>query len=204
MSRIENMLTEILTWIRVGNLQQLRNLLAQELDSSEKMRIFELTDGIKSQQEVASLTGVSRSTISYYWQKWYGLGILTTSNLRKGRMKKIVSLDEVAIAPYRGQKVEEKQITFQPQDLKEILDNQTMFTTNQELADFAYGILPMPNQNAFFLPRNELIDGIIKTFKDSDHMKQALFMQALERRAYEKKDTQFKRFFEAWEKQIRT
>lgn len=200
-SRIEKLLEDIRIWIRIGNLRQLRDMLVQELDSYEKMRIFELTDGTRSQKEIASRTKVSRSTISYYWQKWSGLGILTTSKQRKGRMKKIVTLDEVGITVRRAE-VEEPEIVFQPKDLRKILSNPRMFPDFRDLESFAYNILQPPREVSSHISLEELIENIIETFEESDHMKQALFMQALERRAHEKKDTQFQRYFEAWEKHI--
>jgi len=199
-SKIEKLLEDIIIWIKVGNLKLLHNMLTQELDTQEKKRIFELTDGINTQQEIASSVKISRSTISYYWQKWYGLGILTQSS-RPGRMKKIVSLDEVGLSPPRvSEKAKEPEITFQPEDLKKILNSNELFPTNQELADFSNNILQGPKE--VYLSRGELVNGIMKAFEDSDSLKRALFMQALERKASLAGDTQFRKYFEEWERQI--
>jgi len=201
-SRIEKLLEEIIVWTKVGNLKSLRDILAQELDSQEKMRIFELTDGINTQQEIASRVKISRSTISYYWQKWYRLGILTHS-ARAGRMKKIVSLEEVGINPPRaGEKPKESEVLFQPQDLRKILNSPEMFSTNQELADFSYNIFPDLKGGELPSSREKLIDSVLKAFEDSDNLKRALFMQALERRASLSGDPQFRKYFEEWEKRI--
>jgi hypothetical protein len=79
-----------------------------------------------------------------------------------------------------------------------------MFHDVQELSGFARSILVLPlgHDLSSYASMDELTDNIIEAFKQSDHIKQALFMQALERRADEKKDSQFQKYFEAWEKQI--
>ena len=209
--RIEKLLSEIVNWLRIANLPRLRDLFLQELDSEEKMVIFELTDGVKSQKEIASKVRVSRRSVSYYWQKWYGLGILIPSDKRKGRMKKIVSLSQVGITtPRIAETIKESEVIFKPRDLKRILGNRKMFPSSIELMGLALDILPStknlsPMRREELLDsdaREELIDTIIQIFKESDKMTQSIFMQALERRAHEKKDTQFRKYFEAWEKQI--
>jgi biotin operon repressor len=155
------------------------------MDSTENIRIFESTEGMKSQQEIASLTKLGRSTVQYYWQKWQGLGLVVESDRRKGRMKQILSLDEAGITVPRTGKREESELTFQPQDLKEILGNSKIFSNTYELAKFASDILPNFPESTVFLPRpmENVIQDVIQAFENSDRMKQALFMQALERRA---------------------
>lgn len=206
-TRIENIektLREILNWLKVANIPQLRDTLIQELDSDEKKRVYELTDGVKSQYEIESLTKISRRMVSYYWQKWYGLGLLVTSDKRKGRMQRLVSLDEVGISvPGRlGRQTELPELEFQPKDLKKILSNLRIFRDTSELAAFAFRIFQQPPTDINHLTREELVDVILETFEASDRMKQSLFMQALERRSLERQGTEFKKFFEAWEKQI--
>ena len=79
LSRIEDLLKQAVLWIKIGNLRSLRELLVAELDSKEKMMVYELSDGINTQQEIANRAGVSRSTVSYNWQKWLGLGLVAES-----------------------------------------------------------------------------------------------------------------------------
>jgi hypothetical protein len=202
--QIENILREILNWIRVGNIPLLRDTLLRELDTDEKKKVYELTNGIRSQSEIESLAKVSRRMVSYYWQKWYGLGILVMSDRRKGRMQKIVSLDEVGISvPMRtGKQYEEPEIEFRPKDLEKILGDSRIFSDLQQLIAFAFNILPQPPTDVLRMTRQELVDMIINIFEQSDRMKQNLFMQALERRALDRQTTEFRKFFEAWERQI--
>ena len=205
-SNIEKLLGEIIVWLKIGNWEQLHDILYAELDTAERAKIYELTDGINSQKDIASLSRVSRSLVAYYWQKWLGLGILVPSKERRGRMKKIVSLSEVGITPPRIKgKGKEAEVIFKPEDLGRILVDKKMFPTSHELATFAIDILPTAGGArlmAYTGNNKQLAAYIIDAFRKSDRMKQALFMQALERRAHEKKETQFRIFFETWEKHI--
>jgi hypothetical protein len=200
----ERILREILNWIKVGNIPLLRETLIRELDTDEKKKVYELTDGTRSQYEIELLSKVTRRMVSYYWQKWYGLGILVPSEWRKGRMQKIVSLEEVGLSvPLRtGKRAEETEIEFRPEDLKKILEDPRFFADPTQLKDFAFSILPPPQVETLRVTRQELIDLVIKIFEQGDRMKQRLFMQALERRALDRQSTEFRKFFEAWERQI--
>jgi DNA-binding transcriptional ArsR family regulator len=200
---IEKTLREVLNWLKVANIPQLRETLTRELDSEDKKLVYELTDGIRSQYEIESITKVSRRMVSYYWQKWYGLGLLVTSEKRKGRMQRIVSLDEVGIGvPSRpGKQTILSETEFEPKDLKKILSSEKVFPEAADLYNFARDILqPMgfPSSTS----RSELVDTIARAFEQSDQMKKNLFIQALERRTLEKESTEFKKFFDAWEEQI--
>jgi hypothetical protein len=204
LTHIENTIKEILNWIKLGNKPLLREILIRELDSDEKKRVYELTDGNRSQIEIEVLTKVSRRMVGYYWQKWYGLGILVPSDRRKGRMQKIVSLDEIAInVTLTSDKQEETSETeFQSKNLKDVLNNQRIFPNTSQLIDFALSILPPPLRAYQNLSHQDLIEEIIDTFEKADKMKQNLFLQALERRAVERQNTEFSKFFDAWARQI--
>lgn len=204
--RIEYYLREILTWLKLSNLDRIREILLKELNTSERMMIYDLTDGKRTQQEISKMTNVSRRMISYYWQKWYGLGILTQDSKREGRMKKLLSLDEVGISSPNIQQKEEPQLTFKSEDLVNILKNEKIFPNTIEIENFARSVLLTPeNENliAGNKSREELANIIFDVFENSNHLKQAMFMQALERLASEKKDTQFKKFFDFWQEHIR-
>ncbi len=100
-----------------------------------------------------------------------------------------------------------KEIEFQAKDLQSVLGNLTLFPTSSELKKFAENILnpSMPFQITYPDSRDFLINQIINAFQNSDRMKQALFIQALEECAAsrELKDTQFLRFLEGWESNIK-
>lgn len=59
--------------------EEIKTLLNAELDSAEKRKVYDLTDGIKSVREIAELTGVNISSISRWSQRWEKLGIIVES-----------------------------------------------------------------------------------------------------------------------------
>ena len=72
-------------------------MLNVELDSDAKKLVYENTDGVNGLDELAGISGAPRKTIHNWWQKWFRLGLAIESETRKGRMMKIVSLDDVGI-----------------------------------------------------------------------------------------------------------
>jgi len=94
---IDRTLKEILKWTRFANISKLKEILEAELDSDEKKLAYENTDGVNGLKEVATASGAPLTTVANWWQKWYRLGLVTESEERKGRMMKIVSLDDVGI-----------------------------------------------------------------------------------------------------------
>jgi hypothetical protein len=94
---IDRTLKEILKWTRFANIAKLREVLQVELDSDEKKLAFENSDGVNGLKELSEISGAPQDTIYGWWQKWFRLGFVTESEARKGRMMKIVSLDDVGI-----------------------------------------------------------------------------------------------------------
>ncbi len=90
-------LKEILKWTRFANISKLKESLEKELNNDEKKLAYENSDGAKKLDEVAVASGAPRDTIYGWWQKWSRLGLVTESETRKGRMLKIVSLEDVGI-----------------------------------------------------------------------------------------------------------
>lgn len=199
--RIERTLKEILSWIKLANKPTLKSILLQELDSDEKKKVYELTDGFRSQNDIESQTKVTRRMVGYYWQKWYSLGILIMSDQRKGRMQKIAQLDEVGITVTASER-DTDLIEFRPRYLKNILANERIFPERQQLADFAASVLRLEKSSIYNLTKEDLIEAIINTFEHSDRVMQSSFMQALESRTRDIQSSEFNKYFQAWEKQI--
>lgn len=198
---IERTLRDILSWIKLANKPTLKSILLQELDSDEKKKVYELTDGFRSQYDIESQTKVTRRMVGYYWQKWYSLGVLVTSDQRKGRMQKIASLDEVGIAMIAPERDTES-IESRPRYLKNILANERIFPDRNQLIDFAANILKFERLSIENLTKEDLIERIINSFEQSDRAMQSSFMQALESRTRNLQSSEFNKFFQAWEKQI--
>lgn len=94
---IDRTLQEILHWTRFANISKLVETLEKELDTAEKRLAYDRTDGMNGVREVSVASGTPMRTVANWWQKWFHLGLATESETHKGRMKKIVSLDDVGI-----------------------------------------------------------------------------------------------------------
>lgn len=93
----QKMLLDIARWLRFQNIGKLKEVLLAELDTDEKKLAFENTDGERGIEEVSRGSGAPQDTTYGWWKKWFNLGILETSETRKGRLRKICSLEEVGI-----------------------------------------------------------------------------------------------------------
>lgn len=95
---IEQKLDQLLKWTRFAGMQQLRTILTQNLETDTEMLVYELSDGERTTREIARLAGVgSNATITNYWRKWSKVGIAEPSEKRRGRYKRICSLEEVGL-----------------------------------------------------------------------------------------------------------
>lgn len=95
---IEGKLDQLLKWTRFAGMQQLRTILNQNLTTDTEMLIYELSDSERTTREIANIVGVgSNATIASYWKRWSRLGIVEPSETRRGRFKKICSLEEVGL-----------------------------------------------------------------------------------------------------------
>jgi DNA-binding PadR family transcriptional regulator len=61
-------------------------------------------------------SGAPRDTIYGWWQKWSRLGLVTESESRKGRMLKIVSLEDVGIKVPKKSRAQKGQETTMSQE----------------------------------------------------------------------------------------
>jgi hypothetical protein len=95
---IEQKLDQLLKWTRFAGMQQLRSILTQNLTKDTEMLLYELSDGERTTREIARLAGVgSNATIASYWKKWSKIGIVEPSERRRGRYRRICSLEEVGL-----------------------------------------------------------------------------------------------------------
>ena len=94
---IDRTLREILKLTRFANISKLKETLEKELDTDEKKIAFENSYGVNGLKELAVASGAPQDTIYGWWQKWFRLGLVVESEERKGRMTRIVSLEDVGI-----------------------------------------------------------------------------------------------------------
>lgn len=91
-SNEEQLLTEILKWIKIIGAKDVRSILSLALDSDQKLRMYTLSDGKKGSVEIGKLTGTSDRTVRRYWEKWSSLGIVEPIKV-KGGERYVASFD---------------------------------------------------------------------------------------------------------------
>ena len=95
--QINGALQEIVLWLRFQNRQALRAVLAEVLTTTSDRRIYEMTDGLKSQPQLAKQAGVSQPTVSIKWKAWRNLGIVYEMPEEPGRCRHLANLRSVGL-----------------------------------------------------------------------------------------------------------
>lgn len=95
-------LKEQTKWIKFLALSQLKKAVQETLTTKEQKRIYELSDGLNSTNEIskkllAEGIRVSHMTVYNYWRRWASLGIVVPSEKYPGRFEKIISLGNLNI-----------------------------------------------------------------------------------------------------------
>jgi len=109
LDKILNSLQEISKWTKLQGLEKFSQIVPRVLKSDGEKTVFEFSNGIRSAKEIADETKIAKSTITAYWRKWVKSGIVEESEKYPGRMRHLVSLDEVGIElPLILQKKEKK------------------------------------------------------------------------------------------------
>lgn len=91
------LLQKLVTYTKLANYGDIRSRLMAVLDSDEKKRVFEATNGDNSIRDIASDTNVNIASISEWWNEWQREGIVEESKEVRGRRRKIVSLSEFGV-----------------------------------------------------------------------------------------------------------
>ncbi len=92
-------LKEILKWIKISGMKEVKEIIETQLSSDPKKLIFQLSDGSKGTQEIAKIVGdVSHMSVANYWKAWekIGLGESTTAMGGK-RFKRSFDLEDFGI-----------------------------------------------------------------------------------------------------------
>ena len=97
MDDANDVLREILQWIRFQNRQALRVVLEETLTTETDKKIYELSDGQHSQPAIAKQAGVSQPTVSNKWKAWKGYGIAYELENEPGRCRHLASLQSLGI-----------------------------------------------------------------------------------------------------------
>jgi hypothetical protein len=84
-------------------------VLDEALTDDRHLLAYDLTDGTKTQVEIASATGLAQSTVSALWTKWRRMGLACE---RAGRVTHLVMPAEVGLE--RALKVPQRQKSARP------------------------------------------------------------------------------------------
>lgn len=98
-------LREILKWIRFSGMKEASNVLRTTLDSAQKRRIYQLSDGEKSSRDISKASNVSYKTVQNYWRLWAKTGIVEPIKAGTGdRYRHVFDLEELGISPEETEK----------------------------------------------------------------------------------------------------
>ena len=95
--KVVEALRELVHWQRFQNRQLLRSALEEILASRTDRQIYDLTDGTRSQPDIADRAKVSQPTVSNKWKTWRTLGIVYELADEPGRCKHLASLEAVGL-----------------------------------------------------------------------------------------------------------
>jgi hypothetical protein len=90
------LLREILAWHVFQNRRAYAETLAAALLDPKHFEAFELSDGTRTQSDIAKAVGVSQPTMSGLWTRWRRLGIVTVEG---GKARHLVAPSELGMRP---------------------------------------------------------------------------------------------------------
>jgi len=71
-----DLLKEMLKWQKIQGLSVFKSLAPILLDSKEKRKVYEMSDGTITVKQISEKAKVATGTISNWWNKWLAEGIL--------------------------------------------------------------------------------------------------------------------------------
>lgn len=98
------LLRKLVTYTKLANYESIRSRMIKILNSDDKKRVFEATDGKNSTRDIQSATGVTKDTVSDWWNEWQKEGIVEESKKTRGRRCKVLSLSDFGIKVPAGKK----------------------------------------------------------------------------------------------------
>jgi hypothetical protein len=99
MSEDTEILKEILKYIKVSSIKEVKQVLSNSLTDDPKKLVYHLSDGQRNVRENCELTEIkSTGTVSSYWNQWKRLGIVEIVPVKGGeRVKKVFDLEDFGI-----------------------------------------------------------------------------------------------------------
>lgn len=98
-SQQTSILREILKWIKISGMKEVKILLETQLQNDSKKLIYQLSDGTKGTQEIAkTVGGISHMSVANYWKAWEKVGLGEPITAMGGkRFKRSFDLEDFGI-----------------------------------------------------------------------------------------------------------
>lgn len=87
---------EQLRWTKASGIGEVRHTLIEVLDRNELRLAYEAMDGQRTQQDIATESGVSTGSVSNYGRAWRALGLVFENEA--GRLEHLVSLPDLGVS----------------------------------------------------------------------------------------------------------
>ena len=108
-ARVEELLSEILKWVRFAGVKEVKAVLTSALDTDEKILAYHLSDGKNGSVAIANQSGVSDFTDRTFWNQWSKIGIVEAIKVGPGdRYKKSFDLEDFGIRIPQAKQVPER------------------------------------------------------------------------------------------------
>lgn len=91
------LLEELVAWTKFAQLNALIAVWRTVLADDKHLMAYELTDGARTQSEVARSSGLSQPTVSGLWQKWRRTGL--ARELPGGKIRHLARPSDFGVAP---------------------------------------------------------------------------------------------------------
>lgn len=93
------LLREILKWIKISGMKEVKLILETQLSNDSKKLIYQMSDGSKGTQEIAKIVGdVSHMSVANYWKAWEKVELGESNTAMGGkRFKRSFDLEDFGI-----------------------------------------------------------------------------------------------------------
>ncbi|MFH1326659.1 MAG: hypothetical protein ABIH59_00850 [archaeon] len=91
-------LKEILKWIKITGMRDVKQILESTLDNDEKKVIYHYSDGSRGILNFQDVSNLGKTSIARYWKQWSQIGIVDMVNVKGGfRAVKNFNLEDFGI-----------------------------------------------------------------------------------------------------------
>jgi len=91
-------LKEILKWIKITGMKDVKQILESTLDNDEKKVIYQYSEGNRGILNFKDISNLGKTSIARYWKQWSQIGIVDMVNVKGGfRAVKNFNLEDFGI-----------------------------------------------------------------------------------------------------------